>query len=88
MNKRKASGVIAGKNENQYHIGCRKGDLASDIILVGDPQRALRISKHFDEITIKQAHREYLTLHGKIQRPSYFRHGHWYWSGKYGNCHD
>ncbi len=67
MKKRKASGVIAGKNENQYHIGCKVGDLASNIILVGDPERALRISKHFDEIIIKRAHREYLTYTGKYK---------------------
>mgnify|MGYP003453355360 FL=1 len=33
--KRKASGIIAGKNEEQYHIGCKTGDLAPNIILVG-----------------------------------------------------
>jgi|JI10StandDraft_1071094.scaffolds.fasta_scaffold77999_3 uridine phosphorylase len=67
MSKRKASGVIAGKNDLQYHIGCKTGDLASDIILVGDPQRALRISGHFDEITIERAHREYVTYTGKYK---------------------
>lgn len=67
MNKRKASGVIARKNEEQYHIGCREGDLASDIILVGDPQRAFRISHNFDEINIKKMHREYVTYTGKYK---------------------
>jgi len=65
--KRKASGIIAGKNENQYHIGCREGDLASNIILVGDPQRAFRISNQFDEINIKRMHREYVTYTGKYK---------------------
>ena len=65
--KRKASGVIAGKNEEQYHIGCKAGDVASNIILVGDPQRAFRISNNFDEVTIKRMHREYVTYTGKYK---------------------
>lgn len=67
MKKRKASGVIAGKGEEQYHIGCKTGDLASNIILVGDPQRAFRISNNFDEINIKRLHREYVTYTGKYK---------------------
>ncbi len=65
--KRKASGVIAGKNEEQYHIGCKTGDLAPNIILVGDPNRAFRISNNFDEINIKRLHREYVTYTGRYK---------------------
>lgn len=65
--KRKASGVIAGKNEEQYHIGCKTGDVASNIILVGDPQRAFRISNYFDEVNIKRMHREYVTYTGRYK---------------------
>jgi uridine phosphorylase len=65
--KRKAS-VIAGKNQEQFHIACRAGDVAKNIILVGDPKRAFRISTYFDQIDFRQQNREYVTFSGKYKK--------------------
>lgn len=55
---------IAGADETQYHIGCKSGDLANNIILVGDPDRAFRISNQFARVDIRRQHREYVTYTG------------------------
>ena len=37
-------------NERLYHLGIKKGDLAQNVFIVGDPARAIRVSKEFDTI--------------------------------------
>ena len=37
-------------NERLYHLGVKKGDLAQNVFIVGDPARAIRVSKEFDTI--------------------------------------
>ena len=32
-------------DERLYHLGIKKGDLAQNIFIVGDPARAIRVSK-------------------------------------------
>lgn len=66
MANRSAS-IIAGPNETQYHIGCKPGDLATNIILVGDPDRAFRISERFNRVDIRRQHREYVTYTGNYK---------------------
>ena len=61
--KRNANNITNSKNE-QYHIACKPGEVAKNIILVGDPQRAFRISTHFDKIRFRKQHREYVTFTG------------------------
>ncbi len=63
MKKIKANKVISSSGE-QYHIACRKGEVAKNIILVGDPQRAFRISTRFENIRFRKQHREYVTFTG------------------------
>ncbi len=49
-----------------YHLDLRPEELADTIITVGDPGRVSQVSKHFDEIDIQQAHREFITHTGRI----------------------
>jgi len=46
------------------HLGLAPGQLAENILLVGDPARALRVAKRFDEIEHEVRNREYVTLTG------------------------
>ena len=47
-----------------YHLNLSKDNIASDIILVGDPERVTAISKKFDTIECKIEHREFITHTG------------------------
>ena len=44
-----------------YHLDLRPEELADTIIVVGDPDRVKKVSKHFDKIECKQQHREFIT---------------------------
>jgi uridine phosphorylase len=56
--------TAAGK---QYHIGAGPGDVAPQIMLVGDPARADKVASHFDSIDVRRAHREYVTVTGQYK---------------------
>ena len=56
--------TAAGK---QYHIGAGPGDIASEVMLVGDPARAEKVAQHFDSVDVRRANREYVTLTGNYQ---------------------
>ncbi len=56
--------IVGGK---VLHLGLAKGQLAANIFLVGDPARALRVAKRFDDIQFEVRNREYVTLTGTIQ---------------------
>lgn len=45
-----------------YHIGIRPYECADTVILVGDPARVERISRHFDHVEHRSSHRE-ITVH-------------------------
>ena len=45
-------------------MGIKKGDLAQNIFIVGDPARAIRVSKEFDTVDREISNREYLTFTG------------------------
>ncbi|RMG11477.1 MAG: uridine phosphorylase [Planctomycetota bacterium] len=51
----------------QYHIGAGPGDVASTILLVGDPARAEKVAARFDSVEVRRAHREYVTLTGQYR---------------------
>lgn len=55
------------KRAPQYHIGVGPGEAAPTILLCGDPERAERISKRFDKVRLKRAHREFVTYTGVYQ---------------------
>jgi uridine phosphorylase len=49
-----------------YHLDLRPEELASTIFTVGDPARVAQVSKHFDSVEHKSAHREFITHTGYI----------------------
>ena len=51
-------------NGRLYHLGIKKGDIADNVFIVGDPARAIRVSKEFDTIKCEISNREYLTFTG------------------------
>jgi len=50
----------------QYHIGVGPGDVASRILLVGDPARADRVAQRMDDVRLSRHSREYVTHTGTI----------------------
>ena len=54
-------------DERLYHLGIKKGDLAQNIFIVGDPARAKRVANEFDTVDREISNREYLTLTGKYK---------------------
>jgi uridine phosphorylase len=49
-----------------YHLNTRPEELADTIITVGDPDRVAAVSKYFDNIEIKNQHREFITHTGYL----------------------
>ncbi len=49
-----------------YHLNLLPEELADTVITVGDPDRVAMISKHFDQIEVRQQHREFITHTGTI----------------------
>lgn len=58
---------VTDADGGQYHIGCKPGDLAEYILLVGDPERADKVAKRFDSVRFEGRHREYVTFTGKLK---------------------
>ena len=57
--------IITGRGAI-YHLDLRPEELADTIIVVGDPDRVKKVSKHFDKIECQQQHREFITHTGFI----------------------
>ncbi len=49
-----------------YHLALRPENLADTVIVVGDPSRVARISRHFDNLEFQIANREFVTHTGTI----------------------
>lgn len=58
------SAVSSGK---QYHIACRKGDLAEYLLVPGDPDRVPRIARFWDSAKEIVCHREFRSFTGKYK---------------------
>ena len=61
-----ASELILNSRGAIYHLDLLPEELADHIITVGDPGRAHEVSKHFDSIEVKSAHREFVTHTGYV----------------------
>ena len=48
----------------QYHIALERGELAEYVLLVGDPGRVAKVSRHFDIIELERSNREITTATG------------------------
>lgn len=49
-----------------YHLDVKPEEIADTIIVVGDPERVNKVSKHFDKIEYEMQHREFITHTGYI----------------------
>ncbi len=58
------SELILNPDGSVYHLKLLPGQIAHDIILVGDPQRVERISQLFDQVELKIQNREIITHTG------------------------
>jgi uridine phosphorylase len=50
--------------ERQYHIGCKRDDLAEYLIIPGDPDRIQKIIKYWDSFREISCHREFRSTAG------------------------
>jgi len=66
MSKIAESELIINKRGGVYHLYIRPEEIAETIILVGDPGRVEKVSKHFDKIEHRCSHREFITHTGYI----------------------
>jgi uridine phosphorylase len=58
------SELILNENGSVYHLNLLPGDICSNIITVGDPERVERVAAFFDSIRIKRKNREFETITG------------------------
>lgn len=61
-----ASELIINPRGAVYHLDLRPEEIADTVITVGDPERVAHVSKYFDSIEHKSAHREFITHTGYI----------------------
>ena len=47
-----------------YHLNAKPGEIAENIITVGDPARVKEVSKYFDNVELELSHREFVTHTG------------------------
>jgi uridine phosphorylase len=59
-----ASELILNTEGRIYHLNLKPSDIASTVLLVGDPNRVELVSKHFDTIEYKGRTREFITHTG------------------------
>ena len=62
-----ASELILNPDGSIFHLHLKPGQIAKDIILVGDPGRVEMIAGFFDEIEVKAQNREFVTVTGKYE---------------------
>ncbi|MFC4210665.1 nucleoside phosphorylase [Pedobacter lithocola] len=60
------SDLIINPDGSIYHLNLLPGDVADTIITVGDPDRVIEVSKHFDSIELKKGKREFITHTGFV----------------------
>lgn len=66
MSKIADSELIINNRGAIYHLDVRPEEIADTVILVGDPDRVEKVSRHFDRIEHKLHHREFNTHTGYI----------------------
>jgi uridine phosphorylase len=59
-----ASELIINDRGAIYHLNAKPGEIADDIITVGDPARVKQVSKYFDTMEVELRHREFVTHTG------------------------
>lgn len=64
MNKFSEADLILNKDGSVYHLNLKPEHVSENIIIVGDPGRVYRISKHFKIIEFEMNKREFITHTG------------------------
>jgi uridine phosphorylase len=59
--------LIINPDGSVYHLSLRPKDISDKIIVVGDPGRVHRVSKHFDSVDFEMNKREFITHTGKYK---------------------
>ncbi|MEI8203425.1 MAG: nucleoside phosphorylase [Bacteroidota bacterium] len=59
-----SSELIINSDNSIYHLNLKPGEIAKDIIIVGDQGRVETVSSFFDQIEIKKQNREFVTHTG------------------------
>lgn len=59
--------LILNPDGSVYHLSLRPKDISDKIIVVGDPGRVHRVSKHFDSVDFEMNKREFITHTGKYK---------------------
>src|SRR6218665_1372641 len=67
MSEIKSSELILNPDGSVYHINLKPGQIANDIIFVGDQNRVEKITKHFDSIEFTTQKREFKTQTGTLK---------------------
>jgi uridine phosphorylase len=66
-NKIAPSELILNADGSIFHLHLKPGQIANDVILVGDPGRVEMIADFFDEIEVKAQNREFVTVTGRYK---------------------
>jgi len=66
MSRIAESELIINARGAVYHLDLRPEELAGTVVTVGDPGRVKEVSKYFDKIEIKAAHREFISHTGYV----------------------
>ena len=67
MSKFLDSELVLNKDGSVYHLNLKPQHIADNVLIVGDPSRVYRISKHFDKIDFEMNKREFITHVGKYK---------------------
>ncbi len=67
MSRIPESELIINADGSIYHLNLKPGQIANDIITVGDPDRVERVSQHFDTIEFEVSKREFKTITGSYK---------------------
>lgn len=59
--------LILNPDGSVYHLSLRPKDIADTIIVVGDPGRVHRVSRHFDSVEFEMNKREFITHTGSYK---------------------
>lgn len=64
----KATALKPSKGGKQYHINCKKGDLAEFVLLPGDPDRVRKVAKIWDDYKEVSRKREFQVVTGHFKK--------------------
>ena len=68
MNNFSEADLILNEDGSVYHLSLKPENVAPTIIVVGDPGRVYRVSKHFDNIDFEMNKREFITHTGTYKK--------------------